>query len=93
MKKNDLMTENRLGWRVHTPNLIKEILGNKSKDIAALRIPIAIFLELLVKVGERASQLNDKELNKLMTRLTVYEFADPQSKHYDDALLQKILSD
>ena len=89
MKKNDLMTENDLGWRVHTPNLLNEILVNK--ECAILKIPLTIFSTLLQQVGKRASELNDKELNKLMLRLTIYEIADPHSPNYDSKLVSKIL--
>lgn len=91
MKKNDLMTETTtLGWRVHTSNLLNEIMINRA--CGALKIPVTIFSHLLAAVGERAAQLNDSELNKLMTRLTIYDFADPQSKNYDLEKVQEILS-
>ena len=56
-----------------------------------LRIPIGIFVKLLYEVGQRASELNDPELNKLMIRLTIYEIADPENKNYDKELCDKIL--
>jgi hypothetical protein len=76
--------------RVHTPNLIKEILLNS--QIAALRIPLLAFKNLLVKVAERASVLNDKELNQLMMRLVLYEVADPMSAEYDAEYVMNYLS-
>ena len=70
-----------LGWKVHTPNLLEEILRNEGAS--ALRMPLTIFGRLLEGVAARASELHDLELDKLMIRLTMYEIADPLSKRYD----------
>ena len=76
-------------WKVHTPNLLKEILSNSQTEI--LKIPINIFGRLLFQVGERAKEINDLKLNRLMIRLTIYAQADPESKDYDPELCEKIL--
>ncbi len=68
-------------WRVHTPNLLKEIASYSKQPV--LRTPIAILGSLLASVGERATVLNDPELNRLMLRLTIYSAADPESEDYD----------
>jgi len=83
------MKEGLLKWKVHTPNLLNEILINK--EAAILSIPLNIVGKLLYKVALRASGLNDPELNALMVRLTLYEIADPQSENYDQELCDKIL--
>ncbi|WNV09997.1 hypothetical protein [Tardiphaga sp. 709] len=62
-------------WKVHTPNLLKEVLSNPSA--AVLRQPMAILGRLLAAVAERASEINDPALNMLMLRLTLYDAADP----------------
>jgi hypothetical protein len=67
-----------LSWTCHTPNLLAEVLNNKGSEV--LRMPINIFSRLLHRVAERASQLNDPELNLLMMDLTLYDIADPD-KH------------
>lgn len=67
--------------KVHTPNLIKEILNNNT--CAILKIPLLTFRSLLEQIAVRASQLNDVELNRLMIRLTLYDIADPDSPDYD----------
>lgn len=77
----------RLDWKVHTPELIKEILNNNSTG--TLRIPLTIFQNLLGMVADRAIKINDKELNRLMIRLTLYENADPLSKDYDPEAIKK----
>lgn len=80
----------QLDWRVHTPNLLKEILENKSCWILAQ--PLKILGDILYEVGERAAQLNDPELNKLMLRLTIYSASDPESPDYDEKIVQKYLN-
>jgi hypothetical protein len=44
-------------------------------------------------VGERASELNDPQLNALMCRLTIYEIADPESKNYKPRVVKKIMKE
>ena len=75
---------NQLSWRVNTPQLLKEILGNNETNM--LSRPLQIFANILVEVGERASQLNDPKLNALMCRLAIYEVADPYDKNYNAEL-------
>jgi hypothetical protein len=48
--------------------------------------------DLLNRVGERASQLNDPKLNALMARLTIYEVADPKSPSFDQTVLDDLLA-
>ena len=71
----------KVQWRVHTPNLLKEVSNNIGAEI--LRQPIRIFGELLAEVGECAIRINDPELNALMMRLTIYSMADPESPDYN----------
>lgn len=77
-----------LQWKVHTANLLQEILSNAGTSILAQ--PLKILGRLLAEVGERASQLNDPELNHLMCRLTIYSVADPKSPDYDPLRLKEI---
>jgi hypothetical protein len=79
--------EKTLQWKCHTPNLLAEIMNNSGAVI--LRMPLTIMSRLLEQVAIRASQLNDKELNKLMLQLTLYEAADPDSPNYDLKLLKE----
>jgi hypothetical protein len=80
-------SERLLPWKVHTPNLLQEILNNNTTAI--LRLPLAIFSKGLYAITERARQLNDKELNRLMLQLTLYEQADPTSKHYSKKIMKR----
>ena len=80
-----------LSWRCHTPNLLNEILNNNPK-MGIFSTPINILGKLLAEVGERAAEINDPELNKLMVRLTIYSIADPASQDYDQIAVDKILA-
>lgn len=82
--------EIEVGWRIHTPNLLAEILNNPGTAI--LRSPLAILGNLLAAVGERAAQINDPELNALMIRLTIYSIADPNSPDYDLETVHSVLN-
>lgn len=75
MKKLEAMS-----WRCHTPNLLEEILKNPGTGI--LQVPLKLFGQMLGEVADRAVQLNDPELNRLMLRLTLYSAADPESPDY-----------
>ncbi len=82
---------NKLLWKVHTPNLLGEILNNTGTS--TLRVPLHIFGSLLQEVATRASQLNDSCLNKLMLRLTLYEIADPESTGYNPERVKSVMED
>jgi hypothetical protein len=77
-------TDNKLMWRVNTPQLLKEIMQNN--EVSILSKPLTIFATILAEVGERASELNDPKLNALMCRLAIYEVADPYNKEYNSEL-------
>ena len=84
----------KLGWKVCTAGLMKEILTNVDKrSQSALRDPILIFTNLLIQVGQRAAELNDPEMNKLMLRLCIYSVADPNDPDYNPVLVSKILGE
>lgn len=78
-------------WKVHTANLINEILKNQGASM--LLAPLQITRAILVQIAVRARELNDTELIKLCTRLTLYEFSDPSSAEYDAKLVDEILID
>lgn len=78
------MTEHE--WKVHTPNLLREVLQNPGTSILA--VPLSIFGRLLAEVAERAIALDDPKLNILMLRLTLYDQGDPAlhgSRQLDEA--------
>ena len=77
-------------WKVHTPNLLKEItfINPKSQPLAR---ELEILGRLLYDVGVVASKLNNPELDKLMVRLTIYDIADPHSKNYNPDAIEDIM--
>lgn len=64
---------NEFVWKVDTPSLLKEIMNNPCTEI--LKIPLNIFQGILTQIAIRAIELDDKELNKLMIRLALYDGA------------------
>ena len=81
-----------LGWKVHTTDLFEEISANFSHD-PQIRIPLQILSNLLAQVAQRAIELNDSKLNKLMIRLTLYSIANPHSPDYNPEVVSKILNE
>lgn len=79
----------RLQWRVHTPNLLREIVANNGTGI--LQRPLVIFGSILEEVAARASEINDPKLNALMCRLTLYAISDPLSDDYNRELTEQII--
>ncbi len=80
----------KLQWKVNISSLFDEVLENPTTRI--LRIPLQITHNLLRQVAQRASELNDPQLNALMCRLALYEIADPYSKEYDKKLVEEIIN-
>lgn len=78
-----------LRWKVHTPNLLKEIASNP--QLWAVVTPLQIFANLLAEVAERAIELGDDQLNQLMLRLTLYEQADPESRDFVRGLVEEFV--
>jgi len=79
-------------WRVHTPNLLNEMLDGLPGSWA-LVCPFRILGKLLYEVGERAAQINDPELNALMCRLTIYAIANPSDTEYDQERVNRIFEE
>lgn len=79
----------QLDWKCHTPRLFEEILTNPGTSI--LQVPLKILLSILGEVAQRAIELDDRELNRLMIRLTLFSCADPASEDYDEELVRKYM--
>lgn len=58
-----MMNEKSVQFRVHTPNLLAQVLDNPGT--AVLKIPLIILLRLLGRVAERAIELDDPIMNEL----------------------------
>ncbi len=77
-------------WKVHVPGLLQEIVGCSNQPI--LKIPLNMFRLLLSATADRASELNDPQLNALMCKMGLYAIADPYDKeNYDPKRVTKIL--
>lgn len=81
-----------VSFKCHTPQLLKEICEGalSTGNFGILKIPLNIFRNYLGLVAQRASQINDPILNKLMCDMTLYEVADPYSTEYDKAVLKQV---
>lgn len=70
------LTEEDLEFRVHTMNLLHEIADHALPSAGKMGIffqPLNTFKNLLARVAQRATELNDPELNILMLKLTLYD--------------------
>lgn len=73
----------QLNWKIHTPNLFKEIVDCNPKHNGVFRVPLMQLNCILAEIADRARELNDPKLKLLCCRLTLYEIADPESKKYN----------
>jgi hypothetical protein len=80
----------RLEWKVHTHGLFKEILNGR--DSAILRNPLNIMQGILREVATRAIELDDRKLNVLMMRLSLYAISDPDDPKYDPLTVEHYVS-
>lgn len=92
LKTMNKTQKEKLEFSVHLPNIINEMVqnGRVNKDFAALLIPIMTIYDLIKRVAQRAIELDDPELNKLMCKLTLYSCCDPQSEDYDAKTREKL---
>lgn len=80
----------KLQWKVHTTALLKEISSNVGHN-SQVRIPLQILQNLLAQVAQRATELHDPILDRLMIRLTLYSVANPNEADYDAEIVVQIL--
>lgn len=92
IQQKETLAEVPFGWRVHTPNLLNEVISGNTGGWV-FKIPMQILGDLLYQVGQRAAQINDTELNALMARLTIYSMADPKAPDFDQEKLNQLLID
>lgn len=83
------MNIEELKWRVHTPDLLREVAQND--NMATIGVPLQILMNLLLMVGQRATELDDPKLHELMIRLTLYTVADPHHVEYDREVINDYL--
>ena len=81
------------GFRLNTIGLMNEIANSGLvHNAGVLKVPLNILMRYLNSIAERASQLNDPILNKIMVDMALYESADPFSKEYDKELIKEVYS-
>jgi hypothetical protein len=76
-------------WKCNTPSFIKEMIDG-NPHAAILSVPAQIFMGLLGKVADRASELNDPKMNHLMCKLALYEVCDPYNPDYSQKIVDEI---
>jgi len=81
--------DKKLRWKINTPQLLREIMGNPGMGI--LHVPLNIYQSLLFELAERSSELNDPKLNAIMCRMALYEVSDPYSKDYDAKVTNDVI--
>lgn len=84
------MASKSLVWRVNTPALFQEVVGNP--NTAILLRPFQLMGNLLALTARRAAELNDAELNGLMCQLALYEASDPYGKAYNEKLTDRTIA-
>jgi len=71
--------DDSLKWKVDTPGLLKELTDcGLDRRMGIYKQPLNIFQSLLAEVAERAIELDDKKMNKLMIRLSLYDMTERQ---------------
>ena len=85
MKKNT-----SVHFRVDTMKLLHEICDSAMpQTMGIVKIPLNVFKNLLAQVAQRATQLHDPILDRLMFDLTLYELPEPTSTEYGE-LMDKV---
>lgn len=77
------MVKKQLNWKIHIPNLCKEIVESNPERNGIFRVPLMELKGILGEIADRARELDDPKLKLLCCRLTLYEIADPESKEYN----------
>lgn len=63
-----------LGFRVHTPNLLQDIITHAlHENSGVLKFPLNEFQRWLITLTERCAEINDPELNIIMLSLQLYD--------------------
>lgn len=60
-----------LGFRIDTPQVLREVLNNQG--MAIMKIPMNELQRWLQILSQRATELNDPELNIIMLSMNLYE--------------------
>lgn len=77
-----------LGFRVDTPQLLKEITHNDGVSI--LKVPLNVLQSWLLRLAERAIDLDDPELNIIMLSMSLYEGTPQQLTQAIEAQFERL---
>ena len=70
-------------FRVHTMNLLHEIADcGLGRQNGIFFVPLNTLRQLLAQAAQRATELNDPVLNRIMFDLTLYELPKPSDPAY-----------
>lgn len=83
------MPDQDFSFRVNTPQFLKEVFENGAR-MAIFKIPANVFQTLLAQVAQRATELKDPILDKLMFDLALYEEGN-QAKNKDYGKTMKLI--
>lgn len=75
----------------NTPTLLEEIISHWWDQTVVFQIPLRLLYGILQEVAQIATKIDDKELNQLMMRLSLYDISDPRSKNYDSDFVDQYL--
>lgn len=71
-------------FTLHTPNALNDIIANSNTESKmAIQLVINTLQGFLIKIADRAIEIDDDELNALCCRMTLFSCADPTSPDYD----------
>ena len=94
MTDNILQSTHSLQWRIHMPNLLKEILNNPGT--AMLEKPLTILGHRLYDLAELAVKIDDPRLHLMMMDFALYSVGDPEETPLEEiretreALMERI---
>jgi len=86
MKKTKIKNE-KLLWKCHTPNLVKEIINNNA-SMWMMHRPLQILTMYLELIAAIAADIGNDDIKAICVMLTLYEGSDPESKEFDPKMTE-----
>ena len=78
-------------FTLHVPNVLNDIIPNAAAERKAeIQICLNTLQGFLVKIADRAAELNDDKLLAICCRMTLFECADPSSPEYNPEGLKEL---
>jgi hypothetical protein len=76
------MKDEKAYWKVHLPNLIREVMSNEGTWV--LREPFNITFKILTQMAERAVKDNNEIMIAYCARLGLYEASEPGKEGFEE---------